>query len=498
MLVQARTLLKTAVNCGIGPRTSGLKTELKTKISTLLAVGCCVFALSVILEILSSRCLYADGASEFLRVLEAQNFVVLMWSRHFAFDIYSFPLVVAIKLGVTQLFWLRLAFGLGCFLPWPLALLACLWISPRHFWLAAAGCAAGYLNAGFMAVGEHNLAHALFWPALFVILFAQPLRTGTAVILLLCATGLLFSYESQLFLSASLSLLALWRAHIERKEINRAGWTVFLVAASLFAASVSVGLSGVLMPEHHADFSGFKTGSAAMLTHMGWTLAWTVAWIALSVTAFFSETVWRHISRKPGVLVLFTLLMVWGIWPYLAPNSGDTGIQYDHRILDMLVPLALLPVALILRFRPDWIESKFPRLESLAAALLIAQSLWQISTTARWCQEVVWMREILASHRGIVPLRSTMLSADGMLGRELHPGAMGGRFDWTWPSLSIALTPSPNVRSFICSEVFLSPAIRAHYWQPFDPLAPKTLPDLRHYGVNYDDYVTALDTAAAK
>jgi hypothetical protein len=164
----------------------------------------------------------------------------------------------------------------------------------------------------------------------------------------------------------------------------------------------------------------------------------------------------------------------------------------------MLVPLALLPVAWILRFRPQWIESRTERLASLAAALLIAQSLWQISATVPWYRDVVWMRQILAKHSGIVPLRSTTLAADGMLGRELHRDGIGGRFDWTWPSLSIALTPSPNIRSFICSEVFLSPAIRAHYWQPFDPLAPKTLPDLQHYGINYSNYVTAMETAAAK
>ena len=461
-------------------------------------MGCCVFALSVLFEILSSRCLYADGAHEFIRVLEARNFVVLMWSRHFAFYIYEFPLVGAIKLGITQLSWLRLAFGLGCFLPWPLALFACYWISPQNFWLAVTGCAAGYLNAAFMAVGEHILAHALFWPSLFVILFARPLKPAAAVILLVCATAILFSYESQLLLCVPLFFLALWRAQLERKEENRAGWTICLVAAALFAAGVTVGLCGVLMPELQANYSGFKAGSLTLFKHVGWTLSWTVAWICLAVAASLSETFWQLISRRPGVLVLFTVVIVWGAWPYLAPNSGDTGIQYDHRVLNMLVPLALLPVALILRFRPDWIGSKCRRLESLAAALLIAQSLWQISATARWSQEVVWMRDILASHHGIVPLHSTMLAADGMEGRELYRNAIGGRFDWTWPCLSLSLTPGPNVRSFICSEVFLSPAIRAHYWQPFDPLVPKTLPDLRHYGISYSEYVTALDAAAAK
>src|SRR5450755_1026645 len=166
----------------------------------LMPAACVIFAAWIAAAIFSSRCLYADGAHEFVRVLQSQNFVAFMWSRHFAFYIYEFPLVLAIKLGMTNLAWLRFAFGLGCFLPWPVAMICCHWISPKNFWLVAVGCAAGYLNASFMSVGEHILAHAFFWPSLFVILFAQPLKSLAAVILLFSATGILFSYESQLFL----------------------------------------------------------------------------------------------------------------------------------------------------------------------------------------------------------------------------------------------------------------------------------------------------------
>ena len=29
-------------------------------------------------------------------------------------------------------------------------------------------------------------------------------------------------------------------------------------------------------------------------------------------------------------------------------------------------------------------------------------------------------------------------------------------------------------------------------WQPFDPRNPKELPNLRRYGLRYDDYIAAL------
>ncbi len=442
----------------------------RSKLSGLMLLALGIFAFSVVLEILSSRCLYADGAYEFIRTLQAQNFAALVWTRQFASDIYEFPLVMAIKAGITSLTWLRWAFGLGCFLPWPIALACCYRVSPKNFWIAAAGCAAGYLNASFTAVGEHILAHALFWPSLFVILFAQPLKPGSTAILLASALGMLFSYESQLFLCVPLMILALWRARLERMAKGRWRWVVFLVAAALFAAGITVGLCGALMPAAtSANFNGFKAGTLSIFKHMGWTLTWTAVWIALGLAAFFSETVQKTISRRIIVCLLFGALLFWGLWPMLAPNRWDNGVQTDNRVVDLIVPMALLPVALISRFRPAWIESKRKQLEQWVAALLIAQSLWQISATVHWAQDVVWMREILATHHGIVPLHSTVLAADGMEGRELRPDVIGGRFDWTWPCLSVALSPSPKINCFICSEVFLVPAVREHYWQPFDP-----------------------------
>jgi hypothetical protein len=457
-----------------------------------MPVACTVFALWVVAAIWSSRCLYADGAHEFVKVLQARDFVALMWSRHFAFYIYEFPLVLAIKLGVTNLAWLRWAFGLGCFLPWPVAMVCCHWISPKHFWLVVAGCAAGYLNAAFMAVGEHILADAFFWPALFAILFARPLKLPAALILLASATGLLFSYESQLILCVPLALLALWRSGCENKEGNRWTWVAFLVAAALFLAGITIGLCAVLMPEIRSNFTGFKAGTLSLLGHLGWTLTWTMLWAGLALTALFSENFWRIISHKAGIYLLAVVMVVWGTWPLLAPSRLDTGIQYDNRVLDLLVPLALLPVALILRFRPEWIEPKAGRLAQLTAALLIAQSLWQLSATLWWYQDVIRMQNLLASQHGIIPLRSTVLAADGMEGRELYRDAIGGRFDWVWPCLSVALSPGPKINSLICSEVFMDPNIRLHHWQPFDPFKPETLPDLDHYGISFTGYTAAL------
>ncbi|MGA3283632.1 MAG: hypothetical protein ABSD57_04140 [Verrucomicrobiota bacterium] len=460
----------------------------------LMPMACLVFMTWNILAVISYRCLYADGCHEFIKVLQAQDFVSLMWSRHFAFHIFEFPLVLAIKLGVTNMRLLRLAFGLGCFLPWPAVLMFCHWMSPKHFWVVVVACAGGYLNAAYMAVGEHILAHAFFWPSLFAIVFARPLKPLAALILLTSATCLLFSYESQLFLCPPLAALSLWRiaeeASGQTSIRNRAAlwsWAVLLVAAGLFIAASGIGLYAVLKPEIPSNFLSFQVNVKMLLFHKGWTLTWSIIWGCVMLAVWLSKKTWDIIRQRMVMTILLCALIVWGTWPLLAPHDLEPAVQYDNRILDLLVPLMLLPVVLILRYRPAWIESQADHLGWMAAILLMVQSIWQISATWQWHEDVGKLQGVLSARQGIVPLHSSILGTSSMKSRALN-------FDWTWPCLSIALNPGPQIQSLVCSEYCTDPRYRGMFWQPFDPLKIKTLPDLRHYGLDFSDYVSALQT----
>src|SRR5882762_2210580 len=88
----------------------------------LMSVACTVFLLSIALAILWGRCLYADGAFCFLNVMECGKFAPLIKSRIYASYIFECPMVAAINMGITNPTLLLLAFGVGCFLPWPLAM----------------------------------------------------------------------------------------------------------------------------------------------------------------------------------------------------------------------------------------------------------------------------------------------------------------------------------------------------------------------------------------
>lgn len=113
------------------------------------------------------------------------------------------------------------------------------------------------------------------------------------------------------------------------------------------------------------------------------------------------------------------------------------------------------------------------------------QSTWQICATWQWHADVGKLQNVLRSYSGVIPLHSTALAASCIESRTAE-------FDWTWPCLSIALYPGKNIHSLVCSEGYIDPRYRQMIWQPFNPLDVETLPDLKHYNLDFRGYASAL------
>lgn len=455
-----------------------------------MALACWVFVVSIFLEILSARSLYADGAFNFINDLANNQFAGFSGVRSIADDIFEFPMLMAMRLGVTNLFWLRLLFGFGRLIPWPVALLLCYRIAPRHFWLAALACGAGYLNASFVAVGEHIVAHAFFWPAVFALAFARPLTPFAAAALLLSALILLESYESLLFMGPFLAAVALWRAF----DPKNVAWArcIYFAAAVLFIMAAAIAFFAVSKPSNGRELGGFRVDAINMLFHPGWTMKWTALWILLMAGICLSEPFQRAAAHPCAPFFLIFAIGLWGAWPLLKPDDLNPARQFNARFLDLAIPLALLPVALAVAALPKWFEARRQHLVVLSAALLLAQSLWQISATWQWQSFVGILRGVLASRSGYLSLSETPLVQGSIPGQSLH--FVGGVFDWDNPCLCIALSPGGRVRMMLHS----APDGYVARWQPFDPLNPKTFPDLCRYGVDYSDYQAAIGVAASK
>ena len=455
---------------------------LATLAGKLTLWACCAFGLAMFLSVISLRCLYADGSYQLSRVLQAGNFTELAKHRDFASFIYQLPAVTALNLGVTNLHALVLAFGLGCFLPWPVSLMFCRWLAPERFWLAMLGCGAGYLNAGFMPVGEYNVAHAFFWPVLFALAFARPLKPLAAVILVISSLILLFSYESLFFLGPP---LAVWAA----LRIVRGGDTpwarvVLSVTMLLLLLSAVIAMDGILYPECPNNLGGFKYGMSQIVGHPTTPMVWTFVWLVLAALICLSGKGFTQSRFRLEQALFAWVMLIWALGPLLHPADTGAERQYELRSLQLLVPLALLIMAGGLFLWPKWFAARRHYLVCFSASLLLAQSLWLMAVTWQWNGFVGEWRGVLASHCGPVRLADTPFAVASQDGQ-----ALTFAWDWANPTLSILLAPEQRVQSLILSPFKLP-------WRPFDPCQPKQLPNLRRFGINYDDYVNALERAS--
>jgi hypothetical protein len=448
----------------------------------LMPVACAAFLVSLVFAVLAARSLYDDGSYYFLRALQAGGFKEMVYSRDYADYLYQLPLALALKLGITNLAKLQIAFGIGCFMSWPLAMGMCLRLAPRHFWLVVLACGAGYLNAAFSAVAEHIVAHAFFWPVCFAILFARPLKPAAAAMMLVSAAILVRSYESMLFLGPPLAWLAFRRAAGGGEK----SWTrvAFLVAAIMLLASAPVALDGILHPGHGSNVHSFDTGFFSVLASPGWTICWTIFWVLLMLAGWPAK-VRAWIAHPAGVMVLGAIILLWGAWPLLMPAHLDVYKQYEARFLDLCVPMALLGVALILAHRPAWLESQRSYLVNMSAGLLLAQSLWHVAATEQWRTYLDVWRNLMAEHTGIIKLTDTPYGKSPAVGRQAT------RFVWEMDALNMCVEIGPlHVKSLILPDYIISDGIVNR--NLLNEFKPEELPQLERYGVDFSEYIQAV------
>jgi len=447
-----------------------------------MLVACLVFLLSLIFAVFTSRSLYDDGSYYFVRVLQAGGFTEMLFNRGHVAYLYQLPVVIALKLGITDLSKLQVAFGIGCFCAWPLTMGICYRLAPKHFWIVVLACGAGYLNAAFVAVGEHVVAHAFFWPVVFVILFVRPLTLGAAGVLLFSSVMLLRSYESMLFIGPVLAWLTFRRgAGREEKSWQR---MVFLLAAIILALSTLIALDGTLHPCTGSSVGSFRTGVFSVILQPGWTIGWTMLWVLLMMACILPR-VRTLIDTRMGTMLLAGIILLWGAWPLLMPAALDPYKQYEARFLDLLVPLGLLVVMLIQVHRPAWLEMQRRQLVNLSAALLLAQSLWHIAATEQWRTYLNVWRGMLATQTGIIQLKDTPY------GQHAAVGHQATRFVWEMDALNLCVEIGPlKVKSLILPDPVSDGTVNRNLINEFKP---SLLPRLDAYGVDYSEYIKAVE-----
>ena len=440
------------------------------------------FLLASGLAVVTSRGLVADGAFYFVAILQRPWPTTFERGRLAAHALTQWPLVLALRVGLTDLPALRLIHSFGLYYLGPLHLLLCWWFLPRGeeralFW-PFTSLFAGSMNAWFVSVTEAHVLTWLFWPLVMFLLHGQLRQKRQVAVFLLLAIASALTYETMAVQGLLLAALALARTRDQGRTErlvwgSLAGW--FLVGAGIAAYFAANPRS----PENRGGFVAgifrFAGSSTGDLNYPLWLSLGVLALIVLVLlTGPFRQRVFQTVL---GVLAVASMLVAMA--PIFVPGSLRPVQQFQARAWIGILPVGLVLLMLFLRRRSPQ-PSAFRMACAFLAVLGLAQITWQTVATAQWYGYTRVFREELAHHTGLVAYETSGLARDRVGIQALD------NLTWNYTNalLSIVLAPGGQVSSII--------AVPKGMWQPFDPTDPRALPDLARYGVDYSRYVEAL------
>lgn len=428
--------------------------------------------------------LFSDGSWFLIRIASTRSYYFWIgdwrnqWFQSRAFTILGeqTPLVLATHLRVHSLHALSVVFGATLYAHALLALYLCYRYAARRWYVLfpLLSFYAGSMNAEAMQISDSHFILSLYWPVLFILLFAEEIRGTTLVLLLVLSFPMILSYESMIVFGLVLAGACAWRW----RQRDQHG--LMAVLAAWYLGGVAVSVAAFVWPFDPTNKSGFLRGLVAVLQSDH--LAAKVSLVVLACTAALLALPPR--LRKLQLLfasagLLAVMYLVSQVLVGHAPLSLET--QMPARVLNLLVPFAatLLLIAILSgRIKPD--RTAIGLAAILVGALGLGQAYWTFGYQARWQGMTATLRYELFLHNGPIPYSNSILSRD-QLG-TLHFSKLHG----VWPLMPLSIYESDHGQ--VQSLVLPPPGS----YLPFDPLSPASLPDLSRYGVRYDAYIQAL------
>jgi hypothetical protein len=419
-----------------------------------------------------------------VRILLKHGFNFEEPGRRAAEILYQWPVVLAVRLGVTDLATLARLYTIGCcylvfasvIASWALlpAARKPLLLFPVLTILVA------WLASCYASMVESHALVLWFWPALFALLFRHLERWWDLVVVVGLSLPMAVLYPTVVLLAPVLAGVALWRCR--RRALERFGG-VWIAVAIWFVLVTALAAFLIVTPRDTVNRDSFLAQIEALAflyvrgEGVNWPLALALVALPLLLVCAWRPTLanrWVRLWLPPYLLLAaFTALA-----PIVAVSSFVPNLQHAARAWEAPAVALLLPplfAHLSGRLRLDGTSR---RLVLLVVVILAAgQITWQIAATAQWSGRLSLFRDVVAGGSGLMPIDATPLAQRRIGLQVVKPLEWG----WTNPLLSIMLAPGGHVAAIVAAR----PG-----WQPFDPSRPDDLPRLP--GIDYTRYRAAL------
>lgn len=411
-------------------------TSLSLAVVVLLAMAAALYIAQSALAVVSGLHLFNDGAWHLVKMLSENH--VAIWNTHGWRDFYvsrfgtlfyqQYPSLLA-ALAVRNPQILSWIFGATLYLFKPLSILLCYRFArdKRLVIFPILTLVAASMNSDAYIVSETHLMTALFWPALFGLLFCRQFRGFDLAAMIVVSLPLLLCYETMVAFGLFLCAACVYRYLIIAKSQRERWLSVGLF--TWFALGSILGGLGILFPRDPANRAEFRHSLFFMLhtDHVGARISCLVLVICV-VIVLLPECYRKAINALTAIAVLSSLEIP--LYILVHPERTALGGQVLARTMNATVVLALAMafVALMLHLLKIG-NVQYSRLFVIAAVLGMCQSAWLAVATTQWTNMTMLLREELRTHNGALPFGQSLLSRKIVDGQPVS----GFAAEWTMP-----------------------------------------------------------------
>jgi hypothetical protein len=454
----------------------------------LLASATTAYITYLLLAIFTQRHLFGDGAWFLVKMLNENRIAIwnvaglrdIFVGRFGAFAYQEYPTLLASRLGVHNLRELSAIYGLTLFAFKPLGVLLCYHFArdKRHILFPILSVFAGTINSEAYIVAETHLLSALFWAALFGMLYCRQLKNWDLAAMVVVSAPLLVCYESMAVYGLILCVATWYRlvavSNSKRDKLLTVAFGLWYALGAVF------GWLAVIFPRSASQRGAFLDSLLFVFRndHIGARISCVVLLLCVLIVV-----VPERYKRALNSIVVISAVSSMVIPLYIFRHPGRT--SFDSHILARTMNVTL-PLGLVVVFLAVYLGSiqlnagKYRRLFIMVAALGICQSWWHVLATAQWTQMVTVLQSELRNNTGAVRFEGSLMSrwdVDGNPIRNLHA-------DWPLLPMSVLFADHGRVNAVLLPPV--------GGFEPFNPFSERTLPDLRRYGVAFEPYLSAL------
>ena len=468
-------------------RPVGLR-SMGTPVMELVTVATAAYLVQASVATATGRHLFGDGAWLLLRLL-AENHITHLnnntWNDFFvgrlgAFSYQQLPTLFAARLGVRSLRVLSVVFGVTLFSFKPLSLLLCYRFArdKRYVLFPLLSLFAGTMNSEGYLISETHVMSALFWAALFGLLYPREFGWFDLAAMTVVSAPLILCYETMAVLGLVLigACIYRWRA-IARSQ--REKWLT-VVFGAWYSLGVIFAMLAIIFPRDPTQRADFFKGLLFVFhyRHVGARLSWLVlilCALVVLVPAIYKKT----LNLVVGLAIACSL----AIPAFILIHPELTSLD-DHivaRTMNASVPLVLAGAFLAVYFNLLQLDTaRYKRLFVMAAVLGICQSAWSVVASAQWSLMLTVLRSELRTQTGLLPFGGSLLARPTLGGQPMR--AMHA--EWPLMPLSIVYADEGKV------QAILLPPGTSFY--PFDPRIPSALPHLQRFHIDYSPYLAVL------